>query len=803
MDKPFCPTCEREFDDENLKFCPYDASALVIRSADPMTGQVFDGRYRIVHKIGEGGMGAVYKATQESTGKAVAIKVISENLSGNPDTIKRFQREVKLQSKLEHPNIVTVIDFSTTENGQCYFVMGFVDGKSLRRMILDDGKFSMEVFNELAPQMLDGLEYAHNQGVIHRDLKADNMTIVSLKHQRIVKILDFGLAKAIQADGKGTMDTELTQQGRVLGTPAYMSPEQAKGESGKIGTCSDIYSMGVIFYHMLSGKLPFQSDTPWGVMHKHISETPPPLRKVNDSVPELVEEIIMRCLAKEPEDRYKSALAVKLAFAGKQADESGGFAQFEGTIAEATVMEAPAPEKKGSKAGMVIVLALLVLAGAGLVWKFYGKQVDDKPPLVATAPEEVELAPAPPAQETKPEPDKRAEVNNGIEKKIPAQIESPKKPEPPEVARKPEPENKVAKAKPPKPPKVASIPMEPAGPGAMFRGGAMRRGFYEGNGVDKLSGLKWRFETDDSVLSSPVVAGGVVYFGSDDGRLFAVELESGQVKWRFTAQDNILCSPAIAGDAVFFGSDDNYLYSVYAKTGKLKWKYKTEGKIFSSPAIAGSTVFFGSGDGSLYALDARTGKRKWKFKTGGEIESSPAVEGSVVYFGSFDEYFYAVDAVTGKLKWKFKTEEAIASSSAIAGSRLYFGSDDGHLYSLELGAGRLVWKYKTGDWVRSSPALAYGSVFFGGKDGFLYALEAESGKEKWRFEADDSLLSSPSVAGQSVYIGGEDGKLYAVDAITGSKKWDYDSGGPVFSSPAVTGSTIIFGSQNSALLALQ
>ncbi len=343
----------------------------MIRSADAMTGQVFDGRYRILHKIGEGGMGAVYKARQVSTGKLVAIKVISESLAGNLDTIRRFQREVKLQSRLEHPNIVTVIDFSTTEQGQCYFVMGFVEGKSLRRIILDDGKFSIKVFLDLASQMLDGLEYAHNQGIVHRDLKADNMTIVTLKHQRIVKILDFGLAKAFQTGGQ-SMDIELTQQGRVLGTPAYMSPEQAKGETKKIGPASDIYSMGVIFYQMLSGKLPFQSDTPWGIMHKHISDTPVSLRQDDPGIPERVEKVVMQCLAKEPQDRYPSALAVKLDLMGEAADES--------TIAEATVIAAPEPEKKSSKTVIAAGLAVLLVFGGGLIWKFYGGLPESKPP---------------------------------------------------------------------------------------------------------------------------------------------------------------------------------------------------------------------------------------------------------------------------------------------------------------------------------------------------------------------------------------------------------------------------------------
>ncbi|VAX23454.1 Serine/threonine protein kinase [hydrothermal vent metagenome] len=328
--------------------CPYDGAELITRSEDTMSGEVFDGRYRVIHKIGEGGMGAVYKAQQISTGKNVAIKVVSKHLTENPATVRRFQREVKLQSKLEHPNIVTVIDFAKTNDGQYFFVMPFVEGKSLRRMILDDGKLSLNDFHDLASQICDGLEYAHRRGIIHRDIKGDNIAIAQMEHQRVVKILDFGLAKAIQQGDEAKTGTELTQQGRVLGTPAYMSPEQAKGEIDKVGKPSDIYSLGVILYQMLSGKLPFESDTPWGVMSKHISEPPVPLRQKRPEAPEALEQIILRCLEKEIDDRYPSALAVKRDLAKTVGQPSGDImkdispSEFEAKIPE----EKPAPEVK-------------------------------------------------------------------------------------------------------------------------------------------------------------------------------------------------------------------------------------------------------------------------------------------------------------------------------------------------------------------------------------------------------------------------------------------------------------------------
>ncbi len=256
-------------------------------------------------------MGAVYKATQISTEKPVAIKVVPEKLTLNPSEVRRFQREVKYQTKFYHPNTISVIDFSKTDRGQFYFVMYFLDGKSLRQIILDEGQILVEQFRDLASQMCDGLHYLHDQGITHKDIKAENIIIAKLGHRNVVKILDFDLAKAVVEGGSTKPETEITQYGRVLGTPAYMSPEQVKGEIDKVGPRSDIYSLGVIFYQMLSGQLPFKSDTPWGYMNKHITENPTPIGQLTGNIPNKLEKVIMRCLAKNPDNRYQSALTCK------------------------------------------------------------------------------------------------------------------------------------------------------------------------------------------------------------------------------------------------------------------------------------------------------------------------------------------------------------------------------------------------------------------------------------------------------------------------------------------------------------
>lgn len=417
MEKLFCPLCEREFD-HGIKFCPHDASALIVRSNDAMAGQIFDGRYRILHKLGEGGMGAVYKALQISTNKPVAIKVVAARHTENENTIRRFQREVKLQSRLEHPNIVTVLDFAKTPEGQYFFAMPFIEGKSLRQMILDNGKFPIADFLSLAMQICDGLECAHGEGIVHRDIKGDNIVVAHIGSQRVAKILDFGLAKAVEQDGDATKSgIELTSAGRAMGTPAYMSPEQAKGEADKIGPRSDLYSLGVIFYQMLTGTLPFRSDTPWGVMHQHISEPPVPLRQIEPDVPEIVEQAVMRCLEKEPENRYPSALALRrdLAAAMNLAGQAEAMRVTASSGFPKTAKERPMTLPWGRVAA---ALALFLGVGVGLYWAFGNPppKQESPAPIATSKPAEapaVSPAPAAPAVPVVP----------AVEKKVAKQAE--------------------------------------------------------------------------------------------------------------------------------------------------------------------------------------------------------------------------------------------------------------------------------------------------------------------------------------------------------------------------------------------
>ena len=361
---------------------------------------------------------------------------------------------------------------------------------------------------------------------------------------------------------------------------------------------------------------------------------------------------------------------------------------------------------------------------------------------------------------------------------------------------------------------------------AMFRGDLQRTGVFESTGPSQEPRLVWEFETSGTVASSPAVSDGVLYFGTTDNYLYALDIQTGQEKWKFQTGGPVRSSPAIFDGVVYESSDDGYLYAVDAETGQEKWKFQTGGPARSSPAISDGVLYFGSNDGYLYAMDAGQGTEKWKFQTGGAVSSSPALSGGVAYFGSRDGYLYAVDTESGTERWKFKTElpaAALWSDVAVSdgvvyitnsGPSPYVGLDDSCLYAVDSQSGQEKWELQK--YNLTAPAVSDGVLYFGsavpltdpsaggssvtlGKD-CLYAVDGQSGTEKWTFRAEYSsgAMLSPSVSGGMVYIQAT-GALRAVDIDTGQELWDFLTPGFAWreaarnSSPAISGG-VIYGS---------
>ncbi|CAN5199288.1 hypothetical protein BH11CYA1_BH11CYA1_27870 [soil metagenome] len=304
IDRKVCLECNRQFTGI-VAACPHDGTNLVPLARDPMVGTCLMGKYDIIDVIGHGGMGVVYKGRQVLMDRTVAIKMLQSQHIADSMSVKRFHQEGKAASKMNHPHVITVYDFGVTPtSGQPFIVMDYLLGTDLSTIIKDEGQLGVERSLKILAQSTDALDHAHRMGVIHRDLKPSNIMLIDYEDEKdYVKVVDFGVAKLISAGGE---QQRLTQMGEVCGSPVYMSPEQCQGL--ELDSRSDIYSMGIVIYETLTGRLPILGKTMVETMSKHITEAPPRFSEVRPDlyIPERLEAVVFKALSKDRADRQQS-----------------------------------------------------------------------------------------------------------------------------------------------------------------------------------------------------------------------------------------------------------------------------------------------------------------------------------------------------------------------------------------------------------------------------------------------------------------------------------------------------------------
>ena len=362
----------------------------------------------------------------------------------------------------------------------------------------------------------------------------------------------------------------------------------------------------------------------------------------------------------------------------------------------------------------------------------------------------------------------------------------------------------------------------------MFRGDPSHHGVYDGGG-SSLVGLAWRVATEGDVISSPTIAGGVVFVGSGDGHIYALDLATGDRRWRYDAGSPVSSSPAVGGSLVYAAARDGSIVALDASTGVRRWRLTTGADLplpwghesgdhfISSPTYVNGTVVIGSGDGAVSAIDARTGRVRWRARTAGRVRSSPAVAEGRVFVGSYDGRVYCFDLASGAERWHYDTEgvtlasgsfgfdrRSIQSSPAVADGVVYVGARDGFLYALDAATGQLRWRvdHKV-SWVITTPAVSEHTIFAGSSDAHFVQAVDTTGRELWRVNTDVPVWSSPAIAGNLVFFGDGAGRVHAVDRRSGTERWMFRSGSTVFSSPAVAGRLVIFGSTDGSVYALR
>jgi serine/threonine-protein kinase len=420
-----CGQCSIKYPD-TLEFCPRDGQRLppppggTQELYDPLVGSTIDGRYVVEALLGQGGMGFVYAARHAIIDKRVAIKVLRKEAAQDEASAQRFIAEAKAASKIGHQNIVDITDFGVLQHGHAYFVMEFLDGPILSKLSGSGLYLEPKRAIGIAIQIARGLHAAHQKGIIHRDLKPENIFVLERDGQNdVVKIVDFGIAKDTRSSRK------LTQVGMVLGTPEYMSPEQATGQPTDHRV--DMYALGCILYEMLIGEVPFKGENSNKTLTKHVFEsvTPPSQRRPDLEIPPALEAVVLRTLEKKPNDRYGDMKELMSELERVDGELRSALAVATPTPTPTPLASPPSPPPEDahpdteqnevvavprSRSGLYLALGVAAVALAIGVMALTGGKKKPPPPLPAVAtpeppkaPEPAPPAPAPAAPEPKPE----------------------------------------------------------------------------------------------------------------------------------------------------------------------------------------------------------------------------------------------------------------------------------------------------------------------------------------------------------------------------------------------------------------
>ena len=913
-----CPQCGIPLDFKGstpLSFCPTCQLPLMLIA----------GKYRLEKLLAEGGFGKVflgYHAGLKGPGQKNwrVVKVIKPEIFEVPGVSERFFREVQVTANLSEQNdhVVRIYDdFGEEPLLGHYYVMEYLRGQTLQELLKGRRRkpLDLSLAFHIFYQLCNAMAAAHRSGIIHRDLKPENIQLIQRgADSHFAKVLDFGLAKPLE------QNQEAKSKG-LVGTPAYMSPEQCSNQ--EIDARSDIYSLGVIFYEMLTGNTPFglPHDRTIALIFAHMKEIPKPFAEAYPGIviDEGLERAVMRSLAKSPAERYESTEdfwytilkyapqdrnygplsqdsanyddglstarmpgfsseslggAPNLAFLKNTTlptgdgserpledwelpvandmdlyDETMVVQQVESPIKDtqrtppppsesasiqqnenwiqtetplthsvsgmqisfqsqnsavqssqlqvsfgdskattqgsnalvpvdevtgpsekterdlvdlASSVSPPESKKSGGMGWIVIVLAILGVGAAGLMYKsglfgsFEKKKPRKKKPLI-----------------------RRALVRKVV------------KP----VKRKVRKKRRYSRTR-----RVRTAIWNPSARAVHVRGNERRTGSYKGSRAPGGK-LFWRFSTRGRIRTEPLLHRGVVYFGSDDRKFYALKVRRKRLLWSFTTKGAIRGGAALSGQVVLFGSRDGHLYAVDKSSGKMFWKYRTRSAIVSSPVVYNGKVYVTSTDHYLYALDFRTGRKAWRVKV--RTATTPALYKGVLYAVGRNGTCYAVHAQKGRVLWRKRVGSGKHTAPAISRGKLYFGSSKGILYKVSARSRSVKKHFRGKGRIVGAPGVRSWVVFVGTTGNKLLAIHSGSKGLQWSLPTNSGIQAAPAVGKEAVYVGSDDGKFHAVHRKSGQLLWSFSAKGKITASPVLGNGFVIFGSWDRSLYVLK
>jgi outer membrane protein assembly factor BamB/serine/threonine protein kinase len=744
------------------------------------------GRYRIVARLGAGGMGQVYLGRSPG-GRAVAVKVVRPELAQDPDFRRRFAREVAAARRVNGVFTAGVVD-ADAEGTPAWLATSYVPGMSLGEAVSAHGRWPAEPVRALGAALAEALEAIHGAGVIHRDLKPSNVLLAADGP----RVIDFGISVVGGASA-------LTSTGMVVGTPGFMAPEQVVG--GPVGPACDVFALGAVLAYTATGTPPYGTGPAHAVNFRAVYEEPD-----LTAVPPVLRDLVESCLAKE------AALRPCLPELLEQlTDVDGDDPVTALSLADTNWLPAPVARNLRTR------LSAQVPAAAS--------------PAAVAAPPESESQAEPEFQlepESQPEPSALAE---------PTEQSSPSAP--PETTATVTLKPAAASAPAPFRPSRRHLLLAAAGVTAAAGVSAALAATAERYDTDSHppSGTagkttsKWTVSLPQDITGQPTLAGGLVYAVTKGGPLWALDAATGTQQWTaviesgtdapglavtggtaylagarsvraldaatgrrtwsFSAASELNGRLRVADGTVYTGGD-LAAYAIDAASGTQRWKLRRQDSLAGDPPIADGMTYIAA-RGTVYAVDAATGKRRWTFVADGDLGTSPTLVRGLLVLGGLRwdnesrgqlATLYALDPATGRARWKIRTPHGLRSLTA-AGGLIYAGVLQDAVYALDVGTGRQRWSFRTGNFDNMDPVVAGDTVYVGRQGNHLTALDAVTGTKRWDFSATNTLWAEPVVSDGVLYVAEQTGTLSVLDAATGSRLWSLETHSPVKYPPLV------------------
>lgn len=752
-----------------------------------------NGHYTVIKELGVGGMGVVFHCRDELLLRDVAIKMLLPELMADKNNVEIFRQEARLAAQLEHPNVVTVYDVGVEErHGKMhhYVAMEYLPGGNLASRVAH-GALQVEHALNWMKQLAAGLSFAHKRAVVHQDIKADNIFITN---EGDLKIGDFGLARLLV--GRVSMK----ERAQVMGTPAYMSPELCRGEPQDHR--SDIYSMGVLFFEMITGQLPYRAQGMIEMAMKHTTAAVPSAKRLNPMVPEILDKVIKRMMAKSADERFKTMTEVQTIL--------------DDLIFEMRVARLGIGIRPQMKSGPVQPLSDAEIAAASK-----GEQT-------STLPKYTGSSATPPANPAMAEPVKSAAPTQAPPAVSPAAASPKANPVDPQPAVVPPKAPPATPSKPPSsspkapqvtPPKNPTINTQspPKNPASLPSVGSAAAkvdvlGAKISSGtLPALESLKanlevsWTFQSKGPIGwgSCPVMdrSEKALYLSSSDSRVYALSSETGEVLWSFSTSGPVMASPIIVDDKLLVASTDGSVSLISRADGKPHWQYQGDSSIVATPALCKGLVAVPTLDGHLFAIDLKTGMREWKCSVGDAVVGTPHFHAGNIYVGTHSAEVVAVSSSSGKRNWQFAADGPIVASPAASVDSVYIGTQAGTFYSLEAESGRMVWEYSTNGPILSRGVIAFTSVMFCSLDKWIYCCEKYGGALQWKGAVRGKVQANLVTAPGSVLAVSKEGWMQCFALKSGELQWQKNLGKHVESHPLLTSKMMFLGTMEGDLVA--